>query len=253
MKSLLSTILLFPIAGFCTTYAPQSVKTYFDNAEVVARIVVTGSVYFSGVFEGEEIGCGLRINAKVIDSLNGPNDDVEFYIDGMRLNVSEEYLVFLESHDTAFETPITSTNSMMQNAEYRRFKACEGEYSGFKADWLNVSSFVHRWSSDKQDFEPWAVLAYNVVIPEGANIKCQSVEIRSILIDGEIVEVDGYWDPGDGYVLPWDFRFYNGAMEWESYKNYIEQSVMKENKSLNRTRDRGLPCRRKSAPSSSAD
>ncbi len=55
MKSLLSTILLFPIVGICTTYAPQSVKTYFDNAEIVARIVVTGSVYFSGVFEGEEI------------------------------------------------------------------------------------------------------------------------------------------------------------------------------------------------------
>ena len=79
------------------------------------------------------------------------------------------------------------------------------------------------------------------------------MEIRSFLIDGEIVEVDRFWDLDDGYVLPWDFRYYRGAMEWESYKNYIEQSVKKDNKSLKRTLDRGLPCSRKSAPSSSAD
>jgi len=192
MKNLAIIILMFvSFSSHGTTYIRQSVSTYFDNSEIVARVLVQKAELLESEYEGKEVSCGVQISAKVIESFKGDSQTVDFFIEGMVLNPAVEYLVFLEGPSSKDVTPITSTNSMMQSEAYIRSKACSEFYTGFKANWLNISRFMRTWSRKRKQFEDWVTPGYNVQLASEENLARQSITVHSLMVDGKEVEING--------------------------------------------------------------
>ena len=228
MRFLITTLLaLISVSANSTTYVKQSVSTYFDNAEIVARIFVQKAELLESKYEGEKIGCAVKIRGKVIESFKGEVEVVDFYIEGMVLNLAEEYLVFLEGVNSKDLTPIASTNSMMQSESYKRSKACSQFYVGYKANWLNVSRFLKRWSKKYNEYEDWITPGYNVDLSEEDNVVRESVELRSLVVNGEVIEKE-YWSVDDEVVFPDEFWMYEGAYQWEGYRAILQSGGNRE-------------------------
>jgi len=210
-------------ATFATTWVRQPVSVYFQNAEIVARISVRKAEAVETEYEGKRVWCTTRVVADVVESLKGEADAVDFQIAGMMLNLGEEYIVFLSSPGEPSVSPMTSTNSLHQSERRFREKACSRHIKGYQGNWLNISAFVHRWSEVKSEYEPWVTPAHNVSIPSEANVEFQSVKLRALVIDGEVIEKK-YWSVDDRVPMPDIFWMYEGAFSWESYRNHILES-----------------------------
>ncbi|KJS07215.1 MAG: hypothetical protein VR73_09220 [Gammaproteobacteria bacterium BRH_c0] len=218
-------LIAFAQTSLATTWIKQSISEYFNDADIVARIYVKKGDLIEVKYKGEKIGCAQNVEAEVLESFKGPSKEVKFYITGMILNQAEEYLVFLKKHSSQELAPIASTNSIAYSEEEILRNACSKYLKGYKANWLSVSSFVTRWSDEKDHYERWVTPAYNIEIPEEADITFQSVQLHGLKIDGEVVSKD-YWGVDDKVAMPDIFWMYDGAYEWESYKKYMTSEVM---------------------------
>lgn len=235
MRILLSLLLIMISSSVnSTTYAKQSVSKYFDNAEIVARILIQKSELVGSQYKDEEIGCGVKITGKVIESFKGKVETVVFFIEGMALNTGSEYLVFLEGNTSKDIAPLTSTNSIAQTEAYKRYKACAKYRSGFIGNWLNVSKFLKKWSKEEQKMQDWITPAYNVSITEEDGVIGESVEIRALVVNGEVIENE-FWSIDDGVVFPDEFWMYDGAYQWNSYRHLLQPSKTRDNKASNPT------------------
>lgn len=218
-------------SAIATVYVPQELSTYFDDAEIVARVLITSGELLQSEYEDEAVVCGNKVKASVIESFKGPETDVEFFIRGMPLHVGSMYLVFLTPAQSKSITPIAATSGFFQSAQAIQLAACSKHYTGYKANWLNTSSFVYRWASEKKENEPWIIPAYNVVIPEDVSLKFQGVSLHSLEIDGEVVE-SKLWGANNSVVMPDIFWMYKGAYEWAGFAKYIRSIAGKDNQSV---------------------
>lgn len=227
MKIILILILLMSKV-YATTYAPKSLGDYYQEADIVARVFIKKVELFETMSEGQRVHCGLNVTARTVESFKGGSDDLEFSIQGMLFRVGSDYLVFLNASEKTTKEKMISTNSFSQNSVALQEKACTKKPNAkYKANWLNVSEFVSRYFNEKKSVEYWITPGYNVGIPKDTDVIFKKIELRSLIVDGEVIE-DKYWSYGNPVPIPTDFWLYSGAFEWESYKKLLLSIVKKE-------------------------
>lgn len=205
-----------PIAG-ATTWVSQPVEYYFEGAEIVARVFITKAELQTARFKKETVGCGEVVEADVIELFKGDAEQVRFLIRGMLLDVGSEYFVYLERASSVTPTPMMSTNSVSQAHDSLVAAACKSRPAEFEANWLSTSALLPRYRN--QQTEMWIEPAYNIAVPDAAGVLFRQVELRSLNVDGEVVQRD-FWDWSDP-PMPFEFWMYDGAFQWDSYRKFL--------------------------------
>lgn len=223
-----SLLVLISVTANATSYVKQSPIQYFNGSEVVARIFVKESELLEPEIEGRKISCGLRVKAEVVELLKGKADVVEFIIDGMVLNPASEYLVFLAPKKSNNTTSQAQANSIAQPDSYMQRKACLKYNYDYEASWLNVSKFLKKWDKKDKKFVDWITPGYNVAIDMNSRVISDSVELRSLLVNGKLIEKN-FWSISDGVVFPNEFWMYKGAFLWESYRALLRPREERDN------------------------
>jgi hypothetical protein len=104
MRALVALLLLLPATAFGWMYGKEDVTTYFDSAEVVARVTILGSDTIFGHLNEHEVYCGITVRARIVDSLKGSSGNVEFFSFADSYEVNKEYLVFLQGNGYSSST-----------------------------------------------------------------------------------------------------------------------------------------------------
>ena len=224
-KFRIGLLVLFPTLALATTYVPQPISVYAANAETVARIYVTESRMLETEYEGKEIVCGQHVVARVVESFKGEQGEVSFQAPGMSFAPGKEYLVFIERADAKAVTPIMYTNSVSMSVQQMRAIACAKFQAEHTVSWLSTSDFLHGWNEEKREYEDWIEPAYNIAIPQDADITFYDASLHALKINGEVVEKE-IWISTDA-IVPDEFWMYRGAFKWSSYREYLKAEVEK--------------------------
>ena len=226
---LILTGFLMSLQSSATSYLKVGIPHYYKGSEIVATVFIKKGELLEGEFEGNRISCGQSVVAEIVDSFKGDSTDVSFFIQGVTLKLGESYMVYLKQLEFQDKTQIESTNSKSQSREYIQDKACSKYYNGLWGSWLNTSRFLTRYGPGNQQYEHWIMPAYNIDIPEDADILFREVELRALKVDGEVISKDR-WSLSDNIPMPNIFWMYQGAYEWESYKKYLISVTSKDAK-----------------------
>ncbi|WP_221450600.1 hypothetical protein [Pseudoteredinibacter isoporae] len=198
----------------------QDIAVYANKAEIVARIFVTGAEIYTVNHDGKILICGQKVSAQVAESYKGGEETVDFFIQGHILDLASEYLVFLRDYQRPNVVHKSREAPLNESIEQAQKRLCRKYYVGLEADWKTVSQFMTRRSSTDKEWQEWITPAYIVKIPKSADIEFQSIKLRALKVNGEIVEKD-YWNLGNDIVIPHIFWMYKGVYRWKDYKKHL--------------------------------
>ena len=120
-----------------------------------------------------------------------------------------------------------STNSYSQKRSLIRKSVCaDMPEAKYRTSWLSVSEFVLSYSDETESIVEWITPGYNVGIPKTMDVEFKPVRLRSLLVDGEVVEKQ-HWSFGD-IPMPAELWIYNGVFEWQLYKKYLRSIILKQ-------------------------
>jgi len=112
--------------GQATTIAPVPIGSLYENADIVAAVVITNGK----LVEAHEGLCGALYEGKTIKGFKGAADnDVILFGHYIKYEVGGTYLVFLTKPGSTFRA-LGSTNQGLESERQKLLRRCEGVRTG---------------------------------------------------------------------------------------------------------------------------
>lgn len=221
IRNALLGLLAWPCLCAASTPEEQEPVTWAQRAEIVAVVMVDGASIDYQEHEGKKWACDSRVEATVIDSVKGTAEKatVRFLVTGGAPTPGARYLVFLERPIAKGEVQ-EFTPPWTENRQ--SFEPCYSNSTDLRTPATNMAAFLMRWNPATDAIEDWVTVPWGITAPNDPSIRTQHASVRSIEVDGRIVDEPSF---SDGIVDSNQPLLNDHSWEWTSYRAHLVRAL----------------------------